>query len=75
MTWWKFWERWTEGLLDIAEVERQQEQVRRHLEKARERSQGQNQIADEMKKDLRRRREENHFSELVAHVLRGGQGE
>ncbi len=73
MTWWRFWERWTANVIDIAEVERQQVLERKKFEKAKERSQDQNQIADDMKEDLRRHREENHFSELVAHVLRGGE--
>ncbi len=73
MSWWKFWEGWSAHVTDIAEVERQQVLERKKFEKAKEKSQDRNQIADEMKEDLRRHREENHFSELVAHVLKGGE--
>lgn len=70
---WMFWRRSKRdqcdsrealSVLDVAEIEREQEIAHQNAkEKGKE--------TDKLKRELRQHRKENHFSELVAHVLRG----
>ena len=62
---WKFWESLGDSAVDP-------ERVDRDIAMAKEKAKESDEHADEVTSELRRHRQENHFSELVDYVLRGG---